>query len=425
MKPVAFIPPAAVVLIGAIWLGGQATTLSRIEKENASLGGRITAHRSRPNKAAALIDGTPGGRSATAPGGKAKDSIDWESIASQLAEMQQDGGTGDLRAIIHLQRRLQAMTAEELLGTLDEITATGLPDPAREMLEQLISASLIMKDPGLALQRFAPRLAADRGQWSWQLANALKGWAEKDLPEATGWFDREIAAGRFDSKSLDGKSKLRQNFEGALIATLISSDVPAAAARLAAFPEDQRGTILSHHELAGLKEKDHAALARLVREQLPEKDRPRAIANPAARLASSGGYEEVTEYLKRISATPEERAATVAVATESRLSTLAHSKKITMTELDEMRAWASAEAPGSENKATGKALSQMAGYNDTAQFDQAAGLVLSYHETTGSDEVLTSFLEQGVATGSKEAARQLAGKITDEKKRTEILNNLQ
>ncbi len=424
MKPVAFIPPAAIALIGAIWLGGQSTTISRIEKENASLGGRITAHRSRPNQAAALTDGTPGDRAATAPGGKAKDSIDWESIASQLAEMQQDGGTGDLRAIIHLQQRLQAMTAEELLGTLDEIAATGLPDPAREMLEQLISASLIMKDPGLALQRFAPRLADDRGQWSWRLANALKGWAEKDPPEATGWFDREIAAGRFDSKSLDGKSQLRQNFEGALLAALISSDVTAAAARLEVLPEDQRGAVLSHHELSSLKEKDQAALARLIRGHLPEKDRPQAIANPARRLASAG-YEKVTEYLSRISATSEERAATVAIATESRVSTLMHSKKITMTELDEMRAWASAEAPGSENKATGKALSQMAGYNDTAKFDQAAELVLRYHETTGSDEVLTSFLDGGwLPQGNKEAARQLAGKITDGKKRTEILNNL-
>jgi hypothetical protein len=418
LKPISFIPPVVALVIAGGWIGAQRQSISTLEKESDLLRKHIAA------RASGAGADSPPARSA-APGKEVKDKppLDWKKIAAQFAEMQRSGGMGDMRTMMRFQQRLQAMTKEELVSALDEIAALDLPAESRAMLEQMLIGPLVQKDPELALTRFIDRIQDQQGGMSWQLSSALQEWAEKDPARASAWFDQQIAAGKFDSKSLDGKSRSRQQFEGALINVLLASNPDAAANRLGAIPEDQRSDVLSQYQFQQLKEEDQLAFAKLVRSQVPEGERANTLAQQASWMVSNDGYSKVTEYLNRIEATPAERAECAEEAAESKLRNY-NGKKVTREDLDAMREWVGSQAPEALGRTTGKALGNALQGNHKMEFSEAADLAVEYNQAGGNDEVLASFLESWPARQNKEQARALAEKIADGKRREEILKYL-
>lgn len=419
LKPVIFIPPFVALAIAGTWLGSQRQSISTLEKQSAILRQAIA------DRTSGTASDSPQGKSApTAKAVKNKEPIDWKQVAGQFAEMRQAGGMGDMRTMMRFQQRLQAMSKEELLAALDEIAALDLPEETRNMLEQMIIGPLVEKAPELALTKFIDRLQDNGGALSWQLSNAMQKWAKKDPAAAITWLDKQIAAGKFDSKSLDGRSPFRIQFEGKLIHELLSSDPDAAGLRLAALPKDQRREILSRFSFQPLKEEDQLAFAKLVRDQVLEKDQARTLAQQAARLAGKDGLSKVTEFLDRIQATPAERSACVEAAATG-IRSISHQNKITREDIDTMRAWVTAQAPESTGSVTGKALANALQGRRKMEFSEAAELAVQYHEASGNNDVLSSFLESWPARQNKEQARILAGKISDPKRREEILKKLQ
>ncbi len=420
MKPTLFIPPVFALIVATAWLGSQRQAISRVETESAALRKQIASRSTTaedPSLATAL---------APAKVAKGKEPLDWKKIAAQFSEMQQGGGMGDMRAMMRLQQRLQEMSKEELVAALEEIAALDLSDESRAMLEQLLIGPLIQKDPESALTRFIGRLEEQNGSMAWTLSNGLEQWAKKDPAKASAWFDAQIAGGKFDSKALDGKSRSRNQFEGALIQVLLGSDPAAAALRLGAMPEDQRSEVLSRHSFEQLKDEEHVAFAELVRGQVPEKDQARTLGQQATRLVGKEeGYEKVTKFMDRIDATPAERTACVEQAATSKIQSMSYQKKVTREDLDAMREWTTAQSPASTDSLTGKALANASqGGGNKMMFEDAAALATQYHETSGNDDVLVSFLEGRPARQNKDQARLLAEKISDEKRRGEILDKL-
>lgn len=355
---------------------------------------------------------------------KEKEPLDWKKVAAQFAEMRQTGGMTDMRTMMRLQQRLQSMTKEELVTAFDEIAALDLPEESHAMLEQMLIGPLVQKDPELALTKFIDRLGDDRGAMGWTLSNAMEQWAKKDPAAATAWFDQQIAAGKFESKSLDGVSKSRNQFEGALISILLSSDPEAAALRLGAMPEDQRDEVFTNGNFQLLKEESQQAFAKLVRSQVPEKDQARTLAQQASRFVADG-YAKVTEFMNRIEATPTERTACVEQAVSSRIQIMSYQKKVTREDFDSMREWTAAESPASTDSLTGKALANIPqGGNSKMKFEDVAELATHYHEASGNDDVLVSFLEGGYARRNKDQSRLMAEKISNPKRRGEILEKL-
>ncbi len=145
----------------------------------------------------------------------------------------------------------------------------------------------------------------------------------------------------------------------------------------------------------------------------------------AARLAGNDGFSKVTEFLDRIQATPAERSACVEQAAESSSRSISHRNKITREDIDTMREWVSQQAPESTDSVTGEALANALQGSRKMEFSEAAELAVQYHEASGNNDVLSSFLEGWPARQNKEQARVLAGKISDPKRREEILKNLQ
>jgi hypothetical protein len=420
LKPTSLLPPVIALAIAGTWLGSQHRSISTLEKESAVLRKAIAAR-----SATSSAGDSPSGRPASAAkAAKDKEPLDWKKIAAQFDEMRQSGGMGDMRTMMKFQQRLQAMTQEELVAAFDEIGSLDLPTESRQMLEQMLLGPLVQKDPELALTKFIDRIQSDEGGMSWQLASAMQEWAKKDLSAAIAWFDRQIAAGKFDSKSLDGKSRNRLQFEGGLINVLLGSDPDAAGRRLAAMPEDQRDETLSQFSFHQLKEDDQLAFAKLVRDQVPEKKQAEALAQQASRMVENDDYSKVTGFLDRINATPAERTVCVVEAAESGIRSISHRKKITREDLDTMRAWVATQAPESTGSVTGKALANASQGSRKMEFSEAAALADEYNTAAGNDEVLSAFLDGWPARQNKDQARVLAEKISDGKRREEILKKL-
>lgn len=418
MKPKLLLPPVVALILVIAWVGNGRQKIAVMEKESAILKQRLAAR--------AGISGTDDPSANAKPAGKAakgKEPIDWKQVAAQMAEMNQSGGMVDMRTMIRFQQRVQSMEKEEIVAALDEIAAMDLPEQSRQMLEQMLIGQLCQRDPELALTRYLDRLSDERGAMSWQLSNAMKEWTKKDPSKAIAWFDKQIAAGRFDSKSLDGKSRPRMQFEGALIINLLSNDEAAAAARLEALPENQRGDLLRLYSGHDLKDEDQLAYANLVRGGLPESEQGLALAQIASHEARGDGYADVTGYFDRIKATPAERAACMEQVADSKIENLSHKRKINSEDIDAMRAWMTTQSPDATDHVTGAAIARSTELNQQLEFSEASALALKYHEASGNDEVLIGFLSSGAAHAHKEEARELAAKISDVAKREEILEN--
>lgn len=415
-----WLPPAVALLVVGSWMGIQRRSIATMQADNVMLCQQLAA--ARP----AVPDGDsppakPAGLDQLAKDNKGR--TDWKKLAGQLAAMEH-GGMGDLRTMIRLQQRVQAMTRDELVAALDEIAALDLPDASRSMLEQLLIDPLIRQDPELALTRFSHRLQDGPGALAWQLGLAFREWAKKDADQAIRWFDQQIAAGKFASKSLDGRSQARIQFEAMLMGDLLAADPAAAARRLAAMPEDQRAEVMRNGSPSALKEADQLTFAKLVRENVPANEQAQLFSKQASQLAKGGGYDQVTAYLERIAATPAERTACVEQAASS-LLIRSNDKPATTADFEALRAWVGSQAPDATERVTGRLLGEATQGNGKMAFSEAGALAVQYSQAGGTDEVLGAFLDSRAARENKEQARVLAEKITDEKRRTAILKSLE
>ena len=416
MKGKFFILPTFALILVAIWIGSERRSTTLLEKRSSLLKEALAARASGSGTDTAASKPKSPDQLA-----KEKGPVDWKKVAAQLAEMREAGGMGDMRTYLRLQQKFSAMSKEELVSALDEIATLDMPDESRQMLQQLLLGPLCEKDPEYALTRYFDRVDDQNGMMSWRLASAMRDWAGKDPAAATAWFDQQIAAGKFDSKSLDGKSRARMQFEGSLIGALIATDPAAAALRLKSLPEDQRADSLQSTGY-GIKDENQLAYANLIRNGLPEKAQAEAFSRQIQTRLSEKGYTEITEYLNRIKATPAERAICVQQAAESKIQQLSRNRKVTREDLNAMREWTTSQAPATTDKVTGLALANSTQANKKLEFSEAAVLATQYHEASGNDDVLVSFLmAYDPNNGSKEEARVLAQKISDVKKREETL----
>lgn len=417
MNFIRLLPPAVALVLVGTWLGIQLLAISAVESENEGVRKAIAAAR-------LIAARGEGGHAKTADKpGKDKGPLDWPKLAGVLADMQKSGGLGDLRTMLRLQQRVRTMTREELVAALDEIAALELPAASRAILEPLLIAPLLEKDPALVLTRFTQRLDEHDDAMDRQLAVALKAYAKSDPRKAAAWFDQQVAAGKFESAALNGRSQTRLLFEAALLGVLLTSDPSAAVDRLSALPQDQRAEAIGNASLSATTQADLTAYAKLLRSQVPAAEQAAAFARQAAQWAAQGGYANVTAYLNAIKLSAEERIACIEQAVATQL--FSNNKRLTTADLDTLREWVGSQAPQATDNVTGKVLCTAALGNRKLDFAQAAELAVQYSQASGNDEVLITFVENWAARSNKEEARNLAGKISDAKRRAEILKSLE
>lgn len=418
MKSKILLPPLAALAVAGIWLGSQRKSISAVESETQLLRQHVDAA-----KSPATADGDRSLAGARARAKQAKDpkAVDWKEIASKMTVGQ--GIMPDMRAMMEIQRKIMAMNAAEIGAALEEIAALELEPQARTQIEQMLIGLLAQKEPQLVLERYFDKLDDPNSGMSWQLAHSFQQWLGKDPAAAAAWFDATIAEGKFESKSLDGKSRGRLQFEAALVSSLLASDPAAAGKRVALLPEDQRNDLFQQGMFMNLKPGSEKAFAALIREHVPEGERGAALSNATGMMVHQGGYEKVGEYLDGIEATPAERKAVASQTASSKLQMLSHQGTIDRAALDEMRGWLSKQSPDDVDTITGETLGNI--WNPSVKWEDNAKLIGELHADGASDDLLISFLDGHQASQHKEAALELAGKIADEAKRAETIEQIQ
>jgi hypothetical protein len=420
MKPLHFLPPAAALVASGLWLGLQQRSISTLENETVLLRQHVEAakHAADTTDASSLAAARTNGKKPGDP-----EAIDWKSLADSMAKTER-GGMPDMRAMMKLQTKLMSLSGAELTAALDEIAALELSNDARRSLESMLINLLAQKEPKLVLDRYLDRLNDPRsGVGSWQLAHAFQQWAGKDSAAATAWLDAQIAAGKFDSKSLDGKNQSRLQFEAAVVTSLLQSDVKAAGDRIAALPEDQRREMFQQGMFMTVKPGSEKEFAALVRQSLPENERGQAFANATTMMVQQGGYEKVGKFLDDIEATPGERKDIVQQAASNKIQQLSRGGGIDRKEVDEMRAWVTQTSPESVDSITGGTLGNLS--NRQSKWEDNAKIIGELYAEKPSDELLVSFLNGGQASQHREAALELAAKISDETKRAEVMARIE
>ncbi len=392
----------AAELRSASVLGGKVTLLrekiTTARQAGISAGGMTTAAKSAPASQAAL---------------------DWRNLATLLNS--DSGEKSQLKALLDFENRLAGMSREEIIAALDEIDRLGLSEDQRaELLEQLLG-SLIEKDPQYALDRFVSEIESYEVVRA-PLAKALRDWAKKDAAAASKWLDKQIAAGNFETKTLDGKSEARVQFEAAILESLLAKDPAAAAARLAGLPEDQRREVLQQLPFAELSASEQAAYAALIRDQVPADERAGTFADLASKLATGEGFEKLDAFLDANHATSEERSAAAGQAAESQLENLAKKGGISRADVDSLRRWLDTQAPGQTDTMTGKALGEASQSDGKFSFEDASKLVLDYQKASGNDELLIGFLRSYAARSNLAEAARLVDQVSNPEIRESLLS---
>lgn len=412
MKANPWLLPGAALLVAGGWIAYGKQSAATLEQEIAVLTERI-----HMVKTAGDEESKAGG--AGKDSRKAKDGkIDWKDLSKKITEMRGGGGMGDMRTMMRLQRLLMEMSAEELGAQLDEIAALDLDDMAKKQLQGMILGVLADKDPKMVIERFGDEAADENSAGRWSVQMALGKWAEKEPAAAAAWLDKQIAEGKFESKSLDGKNQERIRFEGVLVAQLLKTDPAAASARVAGLPENQREDFFQQGFFFQVTPESESSYTKLVRESMPADKVGGVLANTAGNLAQQGGYERVDGFIATSKATDEEKKSIVAQVMERKLSSRGESK-INVEELEKARVWGATQSPGVVDKATGEALANTLWRG--GDFKTASELVLQYNESSGNDEVLAAFLKSSqVRHTSIDQAAPLIDQIKDPALREEI-----
>ena len=410
MKP--FVPPIAALALAASWLGARQHSITTLERETVLLRDHLAAVRTGP-------DATPAPPRHGGTRSDGKPSIDWKSAAAGLARAQ---GIGDARELMKLRAHLYDLSAPQLLAALDDIAALDLADSARRALEDLLLGVLAEKDPRAALERFADRLDRNEGGVAWQLGQAFQRWADDDPAGAIAWFDARIAAGDFDSKSLDGKSPSRLRFEASLVAALLATDPATAGRRLAALPADQRPDLFQQGMFMNLKPGTEKAFADLVREHLPSDQQAQAFSSVTSMMVYEGGLKKIGKFLDDIDAGPDERAALAKKAAGGHLQKISLIGRLSRQSIDELRGWIATQSPEAVDRITGESLGGR--WIQRTPFADRARIIGELHAEGAGDDLLVGFLSGQESSRDPELARALAEKIRDEAKRAELLEEL-
>ena len=419
------IPPLVALVLVVLWNAARWKVVSAEVEEAEALRRKIAVERGSQGKGVNAGAGSPimQQRSGSAPSaGHSMD--DWKRISERLLAMQNSEGISDLREALEIQQRISNMSRDEIVAALDGISGLDLKPEARAILEETLVGPLVEVDPEYALRTFANRIQEQDDGIGWQLSTALERWAQRDSHSASAWFDQQIAAGLFESKTLDGRSQTRIEFEAAMAGVLLSKDPVQAGRRIAELPEDQRREALEQIDFTGLPSSAQAAYASMVRQLVPADERAGAFSHVVSQLVPEGGYEKVAGFLDQIRATPDERSVSAKEAANARIGEISGARPITRDDVDAMRVWLDQQAPGTADKVTGEALADASQEGGEFGFEDASRLALDYHEITGNDEVLVAFLESYAARSNLQEALPLAGKIKDPDLREKVLARL-
>ncbi len=428
MKATLWIVPVLLAAGIGIWLmnsGREASGLkTEVEEIREQVGGGKTGGSAMESGGAASETGAGSGAKGNVV--TSGNRLNWRALSGLLKEAMEGGDSPHLQqAFESLQARLESMNQAELYASLDEIGALGLSAEERSALESLVVENLMSKDPQGVLSRFDDRIGNDDDDVGWILSEAWGYVAKSDPAAAVRWMDEKIKEGKFASKSLDGYSEARVEYESVLMSHLLGKLNMQAVERIRALPEDDRLVVLEQMDLTALEPEAQAAYADIVRSLVPEGDREGAFGYVASELVYEGGYEAVQAFLDTVKATSEERLEAAQEAASGKLLAIVEEGKLAASDIDAMRSWVQAQSPDQVDRITGEAIGEAYDQEGNLGFEDAKKLVLDFHTKTGSDDLLIGFLNSFAAQENPEEAKKLVELIKDPAKKQQLAEELE
>lgn len=416
MKTTPFVPPLVALIAVGLWISPKWDALAAVDRKEVAQpamhmrGSGGMAGETASSSRGSVIPVVAGKRFA------------WEKIGAEMTENRISGRLVTQGSIedLYLANLLEKLSMEELAAELDEVERVEMDEGSRNMLKARIHNLIVSKDLGVALEFAGKRMSAGRND-GYDLKGALLRFAKRDPVAATAWLDRQIAAGHFETKRLDGKNPARMRLEGALLQSMFARDLEGASSRLEGMsPKTRVDVMATVGELSIYGDASQAAYVELARRHLTPEESRKMLGLIAWTMES----RQVDSFLGRINASPEERTAICEMAAVGAISSKPMNGKLTIADLVETRAWLERTAEVEANRVIGQALGKALEFGP-ASFSEITSLAVGLQKEDGNDEVLAAFLGSPGARKKKEEARVLAEGITDPDRKAAVLKQLE
>ncbi|MBK1814328.1 hypothetical protein JIN84_01805 [Luteolibacter yonseiensis] len=415
MKPLQFLLPAATLVLGSYWITHQVGTLAEVERGNLELKTKIRSG------SVSRFDQPTETEEPVIRIGNDSHPPDWKTILARFSQIKT--GTPYNPNIINQQ--LGAMDSDELLAALDEIERLEASRREKDWLVAMVVGPLMKKNTEAGLDRFIDRLEDAGSGFLDDLNRAFGQWVEDNPAGARAWFDRQIMAGNFDSRTIDGRSRSRVEFESILMKSMLAANVSDARDRLAGMHQDQRVEVMQAFQVPELNDQEIKNYASLVREQLMEEDSNRVIARTTARALIQSDLAGVSLQLDRIGATPAERVEAVKQVWSNIEMGFGPYRRLSLERIDAARTWMTSQAPDADvERMIGGTLAKAA-RQGSLSFPEALAQAIVYYENSGKEDGLAGFLESDVAAEHRAEAIPLLDKVSDTEVRTRLVKKLE
>ncbi len=434
------IPPVLALIIAAVWLAFLRGSNSALEEDNLSLEKKIEKYRNatflQNERASTAAMRTRVKRERKSAEAESKPSGDWVSTSRDWNAIVLFNNNEGVRfnltsACRRLETLASEMSGDELSRAYTQMAALPVDAPFRNYLESVMLKELEKKNPEFAFSQYIAKCQnEDTGPTK---MGDFNKWLARDPAAATTWYESQLAANVFD-KTLDGKTPNRVPFEAAFMMSLLASDPAAAEQRMNNIPPELRGSLVDY--VWRVPKENSKAFVDLLRKSMPMEEYMAILKNNSLteynfRFDSETDPKAVQKNLDNLGLTPEERSTLLTQHFTDIAKYRSMGDKFGMPsreKFDAYRARIQAIDPSSADRATGFALqSYLAESKTTSAQDFVQKVAMDYHGSGGGDEIMVPLIE-GSANGSipfpKDRARVLAGKITDQRLREEMLGKL-
>ena len=317
-------------------------------------------------------------------------------------------------------RTLDAATLEKMIA---DARASDLSEEDRERVEAKLLEVLVEKDPARAFavieSGFVGKTPREIQQQFAERSGLFEKWILSDGPQALAWFDKQIGAGLFDSRSLAGTSSIRQDYESLIF--LKSRD----GSRIAALDPIDRLPTLQSWRFQSLKPQEQAAFAQVARTSGLKPSEVAEVLKPFLnRAMESGDLAGADAFFKRVEPTPEELPRLSEGAAGTAMFALGKkSDQLTGEEVPAIRTWLADKSPQGDSY-IGSMIGK--GFSNGWDAGQIYATIDRLQKDSPSDELIGSFLESA-SQGTKQkldhsTAAELANRISDPAKRAAALN---
>jgi hypothetical protein len=413
-----FIPPLVALAVSIALVGSQRGEISRVAKELVVMRKQIADSQEVSGDVA--VDR---GSSRPATRSIPQSDIDWSVVGTSMKRGQLGGVELSRRDLKSLREKLRAMDQWQLLDALEDIKGQGLGEEQQAELELLVQGYLAEKNPEMALDLIKDRIDPSDFLNFATFKSQLSRWARIDPDAASAWLDRQIDAGAFEAKSLDGKNEILLGFEASISRQLLDSNPTKADERFSSLPYYLRKELLADSQMSAINSENWTAFAELVRNNLDPGDVSRILGEQVSRVITGGGLDAVSDFMDRTGASTEERISFAEKAVE-KLQRSFVIEKPTVEEVEAIRTWLAAEAPGSVEGSTGELLGYVAGKFGGEQASSLLDLALMYYAKGSDEKILTGFAEGMRNWEGGDALRRAAAQVSDPSIRETLLKNL-